>query len=116
MIKLDVVEAELLGGDGGWQVEAERGDVGDHVLHALFKGHADAGLAKLHAAHQEFHAEQGLPTAGTATDQRWPPRRQATQRDLVQSLDARRGLGYSPPPVCCLSCISTILWRTLWPS
>src|SRR4029453_15078034 len=82
-VKLDVVESQFLLGDELWQIKSERGDVGDEVFNTLFKGDTDARLTQLCTAYEEFHAEQGLPAAGAATDERWPPLGQAARGNLV---------------------------------
>src|SRR4029450_12286728 len=92
-VKVDVIESQFFFGHELWQVKSEGGDVGDQVINTLFKSDADARLPQLRPAYEEFHAEQGLAAAGTTTDQSWPPPRQATQGNLVQSFDACRGLG-----------------------
>jgi len=71
-------------------------------------------------AAEEFHAEQGLPTAGAATDQGWPPPWQSAQGNLVQSLDTCRSLGESLRKwlslVHCFShTVDSVSWREYCP-
>src|SRR5215510_9856562 len=91
-----MIESQFFFGHELWQVKSEGGDVGDQVINTLFKRDADTRLPQERTAYEEFHAEQGLPAAGTATDQRRPPPGQTTQGNLVQSFDACRSLGKLP--------------------
>ena len=93
-LDVDVVDQQLLLLGQIVQVEAERADVLGQLLGGLLEGHEDAGLAELGgAADEELHREQGLAAAGAAADERGPAARQAAAGDLVESLDAGRGLG-----------------------
>ena len=48
------------------------------------------------AADEELHRQQGLAAAGAAADERGPAARQAAAGDLVEPLNAGRGLGECP--------------------
>src|SRR5262245_38805034 len=91
-----MIESQFFIGYELWQVKSERSNIDDQILNTFFKGDANARLTKLDTAYEEFHAEQGLAAAGTATDQCGPSLRQATAGNLVQSFDTRRGLGECP--------------------
>src|SRR4029453_7241704 len=93
-LDLDEVHQELLLFGQILQVEPERADVLGELLGGLLEGEDDAGLAELgRTADEEFHREQRLPAAGAAADERGASAWQPPAGDLVEPLDAGRGLG-----------------------
>ena len=94
--EVDVIDQQLLPGDEGGQVEAERSDIGGEFVGGFLEGETDAGLVELHgAADEEFHAKQRLAAAGGAADERGPSARQAADGDLVEAVDAGGTFGKS---------------------
>ena len=65
----------------------------DDVFFGLFERDEDAGLAARRAVNQELEAEQGLATAGPATDQRRPAFGEPAAGDLIEAVDAGGDLG-----------------------
>ena len=92
--QVDVIEEEQTAVDQVRQVEPEGGRIGGQLGGIFFKGQKDARLPKVaRAIYQEFHGQQGLTASRPAHQQRRTALRQATFRNLVQSLNTGRGLG-----------------------
>ena len=85
-LDVDVVDGELLFGDQGLDVKAERGDVFRQFLGRFLEGDKDARLVELRGAVDEkLHAQQRLPGACASHDERRSSLRHPTARDLVES-------------------------------
>src|SRR5262249_41724459 len=90
LVALDahVIEDDPLLADEPGEIEAEGRDVLSQFVGALLEAHEHARLIELRRAmDQEAEGKQCLAAAGSAADERGPPRRESASRDLVETFN-----------------------------